>query len=58
MNMLLWDLFKVDTQETTEDILKVMHAIMFLRLLFEEFVSGYSIAKIKSQHLYSDAYSK
>lgn len=27
MNMLLWDLFKVDTQETTEDMLKVMHAI-------------------------------
>ena len=29
MNMLLWDLFKVDTQETTEDILKVINAIVF-----------------------------
>lgn len=44
MNMLLWDLFKVDTQETTEDILKVINDIVFcVTLLLETFVSGYSI---------------
>ena len=53
MNMLLWDLFKVDTQETTEDILKVINVLR----LIEEFVSGYSITKIKSQPE-GDAYSK